>query len=608
MDTNAVIDGDGTVVVEVSHPPRNEVETIAAAEDEHHESQSFVTFPFLSLRLPVPSPVPFPSSPVPVPAATTTAAAHTTNKKASRKTKTKTVVKTRPTTIKIRRTVFTDRRSKHGRFIRNTARVSRTSTSKTPSSSATAAARRPSKASDEVFHTANQKSMGLVGSSERAFASAVECLEEESDGGDIGDGATEVDRRLEPPSNLNTNPTASSFLRGASSALKREKYNSSTIHDNADDDEKEFHRKRNELNNTRIRDPSDTGANKKDDDKNGCRTVATSNILLLTEPKHNKKRRYDHHKQNETIHPSIQTTTSTTPTPTMETFFTSGHKGIAYSFINYLENDEKIQLACTCSSMNKHVLNGKGIEVPVDPLIVVSPSKRNHDDSHRGERFLRNMLAHHQDERKKTILHNHYRVKIENVHQFGFNFCNQVTVAETLAEMRSITELDISLPTPAHIEATQFVGRLIMMFPNLRKINLTNISFAPGLLADEYCPRLETIIWKNTTPDPGDFVWSRDFASFRHLKEITLDNRSFFFDMADTTSNDIFLFQQCASNNPMLARVSMKHAIDTSNKPVAQSVLMQIVRNVPSLTYFRSDLTPENIAILQLERPAMVFE
>ena len=306
-----------------------------------------------------------------------------------------------------------------------------------------------------------------------------------------------------------------------------------------------------------------------------------------------------------------------TSTPTMETFFKSGHEGIGFSVIDYLDNDEKIQLACTCSSVNKHVINGKGIDVPIDPLISVFPSDHNHDDSRRGERFLRNMMVHHQDERKKTIFHNHHcRVKIGQVHQFGLTreFCNTVTIAE-LAKMPSITELDISLSTPAQVEP-QFVARLMMMFPNLRKIILSNIRLSVGLLATEYCPRLETIIWKNNTkPVPGDFVWADgvEFAPFHQLKEITLDNRRFFVnfnqrDMADTTNNGKFLFQKCASNNPMLAQVSMKHAIDNFNKPVPQSVLMKFVRNVPSLIYFRSDLTPDNIAILQLERPAMVFE
>ena len=319
----------------------------------------------------------------------------------------------------------------------------------------------------------------------------------------------------------------------------------------------------------------------------------------------------------------------TSTAPTMETLFQSGsgQEGISSSIINYLGNDAKIELACTCSSMQDQVTNGNGIAIQIDPIIWGSPSDHNTDDSDRGDRFLQNMHAHLQDERKKNILRNHhYRVKIEQVHQFGVNPAfNAVTVAqerefirklnEKTAKMRSITELDISLPTPRDLVA--FVFQLLTMFPNLRKINLTNILLGSMDLVAKYCPHLETIIWNHTDAIPS-IVASADgdcFAPFHNLKEITLDNRYFYIksqfraSMADTTNNNVFLFHHCVSNNPMLARVSMKNVTDYhSNKTLPQRVLMKFVRNVPSLTYFRSDLTPENIAILQLERPEMVFE
>ena len=76
--------------------------------------------------------------------------------------------------------------------------------------------------------------------------------------------------------------------------------------------------------------------------------------------------------------------------------------------------------------------------------------------------------------------------------------------------------------------------------------------------------------------------------------------------MADMTNNNVFLFHKCIPNNPMLARVSVKNVTDYPfYRTLPQHVLMKFVRNVPSLTYFRSDLTP---AILQSERPTMVFE
>ena len=333
----------------------------------------------------------------------------------------------------------------------------------------------------------------------------------------------------------------------------------------------------------------------------------------------------------------------------METFFKSGH-GISPTIINYLENDEKIQLACTCTGMNEQVLHGKGIEVPVDPRIVVSvsPLDSNAEDSHRGNRFLQNMNAHLQDERKKNILQNHYRVKIEQVCRFivTAQFFRS-TVTGNTAKMRSITELDISLPTPTHCyptigvggrfiregaaqsaaqmykvgSITEFLELLTIMFPNLRKINLTNIRLHHNTNLANFCPHLETIIWKTTTRCGGYCVRADGgyFASFHNLKDITLDNRCFFFnsnqrrDMADRTNTTKFLFHKCIRNNTKLARVSMKNVCFNVSgrhydRTTPQHVFMKFVRNVPSLTYFRSDLTPENIAILQLERPAMVFE
>merc|ERR1711865_935775 len=136
-----------------------------------------------------------------------------------------------------------------------------------------------------------------------------------------------------------------------------------------------------------------------------------------------------------------------------------------------------------------------------------------------------------------------------------------------------------------HLLKRFFLDQLTRMFPNLQKINLTNIVTVLDIavVVAEYCPRLDTMIW-NTTTTSSNFILADGgyFDPFHNLKEITLDNRCFVFnsnqrrDMADRTNTTEFLFHK-------------------------------FIRNVASLTYFRSDLTPENIAILQLERPEMVF-
>lgn len=77
--------------------------------------------------------------------------------------------------------------------------------------------------------------------------------------------------------------------------------------------------------------------------------------------------------------------------------------------------------------------------------------------------------------------------------------------------------------------------------------------------------------------------------------------------------HDHCIFCHC---NAKLERVSLKNArcreprIISSPGPehiFPQIGLVKFVRNTPSLRWFRSDLSPENIAILQAERPEVTF-
>lgn len=79
---------------------------------------------------------------------------------------------------------------------------------------------------------------------------------------------------------------------------------------------------------------------------------------------------------------------------------------------------------------------------------------------------------------------------------------------------------------------------------------------------------------------------------------------------------DHFLFYKCSSK--VLRKVSIKNAMYDCNEgdlrrpqvlvPLPQKALIKFVRNGPaSLRYFRSDLTPENVKMLRLERPEIVF-
>jgi hypothetical protein len=42
-------------------------------------------------------------------------------------------------------------------------------------------------------------------------------------------------------------------------------------------------------------------------------------------------------------------------------------------------------------------------------------------------------------------------------------------------------------------------------------------------------------------------------------------------------------------------------------RPIPQHAIAEFVRRAPNLRWLRSDLTPDNVAMLQLERPDVTF-
>ena len=75
----------------------------------------------------------------------------------------------------------------------------------------------------------------------------------------------------------------------------------------------------------------------------------------------------------------------------------------------------------------------------------------------------------------------------------------------------------------------------------------------------------------------------------------------------DLENRDSYLWKHC----PVLARVSMVGATfnlySETSRPFTQNMLIKLVRFHPTLEYLKSDLTDDNIAMLQKERPGIVL-
>lgn len=87
-------------------------------------------------------------------------------------------------------------------------------------------------------------------------------------------------------------------------------------------------------------------------------------------------------------------------------------------------------------------------------------------------------------------------------------------------------------------------------------------------------------------------------------------------DLDNETNSNYFLFCGCGSQ--VLERISIKNIsyydcfsgnngdIRTRSNAIPQNALIKFLRNAPpSLRWCRSNLTPENIAMLRLERPGL---
>jgi hypothetical protein len=175
------------------------------------------------------------------------------------------------------------------------------------------------------------------------------------------------------------------------------------------------------------------------------------------------------------------------------------------------------------------------------------------------------------------------------------------------------------------------------LLPNLKELNISNIIFDESIdysIMFSYSSYLERIIWnhskKNICLSGVNF---RHAAGNNHLRELILDD-TYFIIMSTTAflseaTSDLpqyetkFIFNECFSNNKQsyhqLERLSIRNAYyyycchnshrrcsydDRLLERLPQNALIKFVRNAPpSLRWFRSDLSTENIDMLRKERP-----
>jgi hypothetical protein len=224
----------------------------------------------------------------------------------------------------------------------------------------------------------------------------------------------------------------------------------------------------------------------------------------------------------------------------------------------------------------------------------------------------------------KALLSRYWR--FNKVKIIGHNLLENVSIPEVRAMMpgpimlQHVRVLDLSFPSNALKKDTKLKvcipAVLSFVMPCLREIDLSNACVMESALhyfALE-CPVLEKVTWNNHHANTQ--MSGKALHKCECLKEIHMDDSVFTYHFGESQAiqeRDYCIFSHC---NTFLERVSLKNAkcreprAFSSPGPTQsfpQIGLVKFVRSTPSLRWFRSDLSPENVAILQAERPEVTF-
>ena len=280
---------------------------------------------------------------------------------------------------------------------------------------------------------------------------------------------------------------------------------------------------------------------------------------------------------------------------------------------------ETLRTACLlCKELYDIIYHHPGMEQQVSPLLTISPSSEDDDDYNgRTEKLLQQLYPN------RNKLQHIREVTIINEHKFGYLFTSTADVKKTdsiLKQLRleGVVSLNMSSISKGTKKSHSLPYTLASILPNLREIDLSNTMVSPSILVSfsDKCSRLEKITWNNIALFSYITIDGSKMRNIKNLKEIYMNDSEFvglsllnhaLSDLDNDEYSHIFLFHKCSH---VLERVSIKNSTVGFRQAVyiPQNALIKFIRNAPlSLTWFRSDLTPENIKMLRRERPEIEF-
>ncbi|MGK3742548.1 MAG: hypothetical protein ACI8RD_008905 [Bacillariaceae sp.] len=306
---------------------------------------------------------------------------------------------------------------------------------------------------------------------------------------------------------------------------------------------------------------------------------------------------------------------------------------IRVHILNYLgqTQDELTNLTLVSKQMYQDCKR-PGIEWKIIPMIEIRPLQLQQGGS--TQTLMQNLTRRLLNNNTNTKLRRYPHMKVNDINEF--DYIPSIEINEIVSythneitkyvEMDWVLSLDMSLSTPERVVTSHSLPYgLSNTLPKLRVIDLSNIGASATFTLRNFsrrCQHLEKVTWNNigmtayVKLNGGDMK----FSNTGNLKEIIMDDSELCcssldrgIDKMSTLGNhrDTFIFHRCSN---ALESVSIQNAkcFNTNFNYrnynlclIPQNALIKFVRSVPSLRWFRSDLTQENMDMLRLERPGI---
>ncbi|OEU18007.1 hypothetical protein FRACYDRAFT_238438 [Fragilariopsis cylindrus CCMP1102] len=301
------------------------------------------------------------------------------------------------------------------------------------------------------------------------------------------------------------------------------------------------------------------------------------------------------------------------------------HIPLLFRIFNYLgETQDELRNLILVSKQVYQICYGSygrpGIEWRIIPTFEISPLQNEGGGSGGGgggggsiETLLTNLYHHSLNTQTKNKLQFYRHMRVNDLQKFhGRNISEDIIQhIKRNIRMSGITMLDISIPLiPMQIPKFGLLTcTLSYIVPNLLELDSSNLSMRdiPLGIFSKNCHFLEKITSNNST-DISLHGFGMSFSD--NLRGMYMDNSVFsvysntdMHEFSDLVNHErSFIFSHCCKS---LERVSIRNARYCDGK-ITQNALIKFVRNAPSsMRWFRSDLSQDNITMLQLERPGI---